>query len=124
VNVPTLVTVTVQRRSPSIKTDLGWEDDPAAGAISAQPLAGLPGLVRWTGALDLAPGAVTQLEPGQLRVLVREYEYLSANYTIRTGRGRSIRREQPRRLIYAEAIEIDSALIGGQTADMGTTLEE
>jgi hypothetical protein len=120
VNVPTLVTVTVERRNPAIKTDLGWEAAPGAAAINAQSLAGLPGLVRWTGTLDFA-----QLpEPGELRVLVREYEYLSANYTIQSGRGRNLRREQPKRLIYAETIEIDTALIGGPTANTGTVLSE
>jgi len=56
-------------------------------------------------------------------VLVREYEYLSANYTNATHAGRRIiGREQPKRLVYAEALEIDSALIGGPATDAGTQL--
>jgi len=39
----------------------------------------------------------------------------------RKGR-RIVEREQPKRLIYAEALEIDSALIGGPTHDTGTKI--
>jgi len=75
--------------------------------------------VRWTGTVDFA----TLPYPGQFRVLVREYEYLSANYTNAMHAGRRIiEREQPKRLVYAEALEIDSALIGGPATDTGTQL--
>jgi hypothetical protein len=39
----------------------------------------------------------------------------------RKGR-RIVEREQPKRLIYAEALEIDAALIGGPTSDTGTKI--
>ncbi|HVN54467.1 MAG TPA: hypothetical protein VMT46_09060 [Anaerolineaceae bacterium] len=121
VHVPTQITVTIQRRDPAISTDLGWEDAPA-GAAAVHPLSpGIPGtLLRWTGTVDFA----TVPEPGQYRLLIREYEYLSANYTIPTAarRGRVTRREQPKRLIYAETVEIDTALIGGPATNTGTVV--
>jgi hypothetical protein len=42
--------------------------------------------------------------PGTYRLLVEEYEYLSANYA--DGR------RAPGRLIYAETFEVDTALVG------------
>ena len=57
-------------------------------------------------------------------MLITEYEYLSANYTVqgKLRRGRVYDRENPKRLIYAEAIEVDTALIGGPTPNTGTRL--
>jgi hypothetical protein len=67
----------------------------------------------------------TQLpEAGEYRVLIREYEYLPANYVKTIQVGRRVRREQPRRLIYAEAIEIDAALIAGPSGSTGTILQD
>ena len=119
-HVPTLVIVTLQQRNPAINTDLTWQDASAgSGTVTPLPVFDPTGLVRWTGTVNFA----TLPEAGQYRVLVREYEYLSANYTIVTRQGRKIvQREQPKRLIYAEALEIDSALIGGPTSDTGTQL--
>ena len=121
VTVPTLVTVTVQRRDPAIATDLGWIDATASATVTADASADPSGLVRWTGSIRFAQTP----EPGTHRLLIREYEYLSANYTNNTTppRGRVIR-EQPKRLIYAETVEIDTALIGGPTTATGTTIEE
>jgi hypothetical protein len=120
VHVPTLVTVTLQQRNPAVNTDLTWQDAPAgSGTVTPQPVINPSGLVRWTGTVNFA----TLPQAGQYRVLVREFEYLSANYTNGTRRGRRIvEREQPKRLIYAEALEIDAALIGGPTSDTGTQL--
>jgi hypothetical protein len=118
VSVPTLVTITLQQRNPSIQTDLGWQDAAAsAAAIFALPI-DPSGLVRWTGTINFP----VLPQPGQYRVLIREYEYLSASYTIPSGapRGRRVQRDQPKRLIYAESVEIDSALIGGPAGGMGT----
>jgi hypothetical protein len=118
INVATQVTVTLQQRDPLVHTDLGWQDAPAgSGIIDQQSIIDPSGLVRWTGTVDFA----TLPQAGQFRVLVREYEYLSANYTnvTRVGR-RIIEREQPKRLVYAEVLEVDTALIGGPTSDTGT----
>ena len=62
---------------------------------------------------------------GACRLLIREHEYLSANFTndTRILEGHVIR-EQPKRLIYAEMVNIDTALIGGPSTDTGTTVEE
>lgn len=119
VNVPTLVTVTVQRRDPSIATDLGWVDAPALATVTVEPSTDPSGLVRWTGAIRF----VQTPQPGNCRLVIREHEYLSANHTIDTvgRRGRTVR-EQPKRLIYAETVDIDVALIGGPTTTTGTTL--
>ena len=54
---------------------------------------------------------------------MREVESLSAKYTIPSRKGRKIvEREQPKRLIYAEALEIDAALTGGPTGDTSAQL--
>jgi hypothetical protein len=122
VTVPTQVEVSIQRRNPAISSDLGWEDAPAGTVtISALPvpLTSQPGLVRWTGTVNFA----ALPDPGEYRVLIREYEYLPANYVKTAQVGRRVRREQPRRLIYAETIEIDAALITGPSGSTGTVLE-
>ena len=77
--------------------------------------------MRWTGTVDFA----ALPEPGKYRVLITEYEYLSANYvkTTQVGR-RSSTASNPERLIYAETIEIDTALIGGPSGPTGTVLED
>ncbi len=117
VNVPTQVEVSLQRRIQNLESDLAWEDAPAGTAvITALPLP--TGLLRWVGSIAFA----TLPDPGEYRVLIREYEYLSANYTNNSGRGNAIRREQPKRLIYAETVLVDSALIGGPGGLTGTTL--
>jgi hypothetical protein len=121
VSAPTQVIVTLQRRHPAISTDVGWQDAPtSAVTITPSSIVDPSGLVRWTGTLTLAGSP----KPGLFRVLVREYEYLSANYVepIRNERGQAVRSEPPKRLIYAEAIAIDEALIGGPTTQTGTEL--
>ncbi|HEY6598038.1 MAG TPA: hypothetical protein VIZ30_01940, partial [Pseudomonadales bacterium] len=121
VNVPTLVSVSVQRRDPAIPTDLGWIDAPALATVTAEPSTDPSGLVRWTGSIRFAQAP----EAGSCRLVIREDEYLSANYTNDTivRRGRTVR-EQPKRLIYAEVIDVDVALIGGPTTTTGTTLDD
>lgn len=126
VTVPTKVFVTLQRRDSEIESDLGWQDAPAGDATITPQSTGDPtGLLRWSGSLafDQHP------EDGQFRLLIREYEYVSANYTEPGGAAVSSRtsrtsREQPKRLIYAEIFAIDAALIGPPTANTGTILEE
>ena len=117
VNVPTRVMVTLQRRKQGIQSDLDWEDAPTGTAVILPGVVANPSdLLRWTGTVEFAAPP----EAGQYRLLIREYEYLSANYTTVTGRGRRPPREQPRRLIYAETIAIDTALIGPPASLPGT----
>lgn len=121
VHVPTQVEVSLERRDPVVLSDLGWHDAPAGTAVIA-PRAMLDptGLVRWNGTVQFA-----NLPPaGQYRLVIREYEYLSANYTelVSSPSSRRRRRAQPHRLIYAEAVEVDEALIGGPSEPTGTVL--
>jgi hypothetical protein len=123
VNIPTLVEVTLQQRNPAVEGDLGWVDAPAAtAAITSLTLPNPTSLIRWTGFVQFASSPAA----GQYRLLVREYEYISAQYTnpAAPSIGRRSLREQPKRLIYTEAIEVDEALIGGPTMDLGTVLED
>ena len=120
VHPPTQVTVTLQQRIPDIPTDLGWEDAPEeAAAIQPQPFSDPGGLVRWTGTVNLA----SLPDPGQYRLLICEYEVFSPSRSTSTGEGDGRTRAQPRRLIYAETIEIDSALIGSPTSSTGTVVD-
>jgi hypothetical protein len=57
----------------------------------------------WTGTVTFAQAP----EVGRYRLLIEEHEYISANYTLAEGRVA----HQPGRLIYAEAFELDDALI-------------
>jgi len=113
VKAPTHIVVTVQQRNPAIPSDLGWEDvPPGVAAISinaAGPAPGQPDLHLWSGTVTFA-----QTPPsGQYRLLIREYEYVSANYTTSSPERDIARRVrlQPNRLIFAEVVEIDAALI-------------
>jgi hypothetical protein len=119
VHVPTRVEVTLQRRTAGLDSDLAWQDAPAVtAAVSAFPLPPAPGLLRWSGTVTFTAAP----EPGEYRVLIREYEYLSANYLITSGRGKAARRDQPKRLIYAETVLIDSALVSPPSIPTGTIL--
>jgi hypothetical protein len=99
---PTHVQVRVQKRTAA-GGDLGWEDAPAAEAAATQFYEGhglyQPDLGLWIGAVTFAAAPA----PGTYRLLVEEFEYLSANY----AEGR----RAPGRLIYAETFEIDAALV-------------
>jgi hypothetical protein len=115
---PTIVVVTVQRRDATIQSDIAWHDAPADATVVA---GAATGLVRWTGTVTFAKVP----EPGTHRLLIREYECLSANYTVDSvlPGGRRVH-EQPMRLIYAETIDIDAALVSGPASATGTTLDD
>lgn len=118
VAVPTRVEVTLQRRISGMESDLAWEDAPGGTAsLNPQPLPP-KSLLRWVGTIDFA----VLPQPGEYRVVIREFEYISANYVVVSGRGRAARRTHPRRLIYAESVEIDSALIAPPGGSTGTKL--
>ena len=104
---PTQIRVRVQRRDPAVPTELGWQDvAPEVATVKAAfdgRVAAQPDLAMWAGAVTLASAP----EAGQFRLVIEEYEYVSANYTLMEGRTPV----QPGRLIYAEVFELDDALI-------------
>jgi hypothetical protein len=112
VNTPTAISVTVQRRNPAVNSDLTWEEAAQGEAIvstdSTGPAPAQPDLGLWSGTVNFAQPP----KAGEYRLLIREHEYISANHTLAGGEGPDGPiRWQPRRLIYAEAIEIDAALV-------------
>jgi hypothetical protein len=117
---PSLVTVTVQQFDDAIGTDLGWRDAPALATVTADPPPP-DDVLRWTGRVTFAklPDA------GRCRLMIREFEFLSANWTddsVSASGRRS--RQPPRRLVYAETVLIDSALVGAPAEGAGTTVNE
>jgi hypothetical protein len=109
VNTPTHVVLTLQQRIAGLQSDLAWQDAPTGTAEisvgAAGPAPGQPDLYLWSATLTFAQVP----ESGHYRLLLREYEYVSANYTLPAGRNARL---QPGRLIFAESVEIDEALIG------------
>jgi hypothetical protein len=109
VNTPTRVLLTLQQRVAGMQSDLAWQDVPAGTAQisvgAAGPAPGQPDLYLWSATVTFAQVP----ESGHYRLLMREYEYVSANYTLPAGRNTRL---QPGRLIFAETVEIDEALIG------------
>lgn len=99
---PTHVQVRVQKQSAE-GGDFGWDDAPAAEATATQFYEGQglfqPDLGLWVGTVTFA----TTPAPGAYRLLVEEFEYISANY--------AENRRAPGRLIYAESFAVDAALI-------------
>ncbi len=106
ISTPTRVEVSLQRRVSGLESDLAWQDAPAGHAVitATKPPVGL---LRWSGEINFT----TIPDPGEYRLVIREYEYISANYVVTSGRGRAARREHPGRLIYAETVLIDSGLL-------------
>jgi hypothetical protein len=103
----TQIVVRVQERDPQLPGELGWRDAPAGTAsVTASidgPAAGRPNLVMWAGSVVFA----AKPEADRFRLLVEEHEFVAPGEAIVTGS-----RRLPRgRLIYAEAFELDSALL-------------
>jgi hypothetical protein len=121
---PTVVSVTVQQRMANVSGDLGWEDATAATAtVTHQSTATpLPNLIRWSGTVEF----LQAVEAGRYRLLIREHEYLSANYLAlnQPGSAATPHPSNPGRLIYTEVMEIDTALIGAPAAPTGTMVDE
>ncbi len=112
---PTAVTVTVQERDPRISGDLAWHDAPGGVAtvnaeVDGGRFADRDYLAKWVGSVTFQH----LIDPGRYRLLVKEYEYVSASYTtiIPGGEALPLRSLAPGRLIYAEAVNIDDALVG------------
>jgi hypothetical protein len=103
---PTQIFVSVQQCNPSVKSDLCWENA-GSDVVTVDPqiddyVPAQPDMVMWSGTVTFKE----QPEAGRFRLLIEEYEYISANYTETEGR----RNVQPGRLIYAEIFELDDAL--------------
>ena len=123
IDQPTVVTVTVQRRRDDVPGDLGWEDVEAGVATVSKesPASQAPALVRWSGSIQF----LADVPAGRFRLLIREHEYISANYVVsETDAAGVSTRKQPGRLIYAETMTIDEALVTGPRAPTGTVLDE
>ncbi|MSR56221.1 MAG: hypothetical protein EXS05_00920 [Planctomycetaceae bacterium] len=106
---PTQVRVRVQRRDPVLDSDLAWSDvGTDVAAINAShdgPTPLDPDLALWSGTVRF----VKVPEPGEFRLLVEEFEFISANYNL----VQDDVIKHPSRLIYAESIVLDTALVGG-----------
>jgi hypothetical protein len=106
---PTQIRVRVQRRDAALHSDLAWSDVGAdVAAVHAShdgPTPSDPDLALWSGTASF----VKAPEPGEFRLLVEEFEFVSANYTLQQDRLVT----HPSRLIYAEAVVLDTALVGG-----------
>jgi hypothetical protein len=117
---PTLVAVSVQQFDETIGTDLAWRDAPELATVTAES-PGPNDVLRWTGRVTFAklPSA------GTCRLMIREHEYLSANWTeAAPAVGGRPSRNAPRRMIYAETVLIDTALIGPPTTGAETTVDD
>jgi hypothetical protein len=101
---PTHVQVRVQKKAPA-GGELEWHDAPAAEANVTQLYEGQAlfqkDLGLWVGAVTFA----TAPAPGAYRLLIEEFEYISASH--------SENRRAPGRLTYAEIIEVDAAMVQG-----------
>ncbi len=96
----------MQRHAEQIVSDLAWEDAPAAAQVTPlydAPYPGQPDLAMWAGVVTFAPNR----PPGRYRLLVEEYEHISADYTVTHGGAA----RQAGRLIFAETIELDEVLL-------------
>jgi hypothetical protein len=114
----TAVTVTVQSLTGPVENELGWHDVAEGDAVVTRSSEPVPELVLWTGTVDLK----TELRPGRLRLLIREYEYHSAAEPVFELRANEDKvASPPKRLVYAETFLIDTALISPPFGETGTT---
>ena len=105
---PTQIRVRLQERDPALSTDLAWHDA-ASELATVQPafdgrVSGQPDLALWTGTVTFAQAP----EVGRFRLLVEEYEHVTADPVPAGDRVAP----GPGRLVYAEAFELDAALVG------------
>ena len=118
VTTPTKIEVTVQQLDPTLNSDLAWQDVPQTAVTIAQITPpGMDQSVLWTGSINFAQPPAEN----QFRLLIREYEYVSAEYTNDEVINDHSIHHQPRRLVYAESIVLDQALVGEPPVSAGTT---
>jgi hypothetical protein len=105
---PTQIEVRVQRRMPGIPGDLAWQDvDASVAEVRAGfdgPVADQPDLVLWAGSVTFGARPAA----GEFRLLLEEWEFISADHVVEEDD----RVRQPRRLIYAETVDLDDGLVG------------
>jgi hypothetical protein len=104
---PTKILVRVQKRNPSVKSDLSWQD---VAPEEAQVIVEQDGHVSTQPELVMWAGSIVFTKPpraGQFRLIIEEKEYISAEHAIIDDNII----KQPSRLIYAEVFEIDSGLV-------------
>jgi hypothetical protein len=122
VDRPTVISVAVQERDPAISGELGWRAA-APGSFSLNvehdgPLSEDENLRRWAGTIRFADLPA----PGQFRLLITEREYISADYTVIREQDNARVVEQPSRLIYAETIALDTALLAPPNIAAASTI--
>ncbi len=122
VATPTEIEVEVQQLDEQIGSDLAWNTvDTSVATIEQGSSLRIDPSVLWTGAVNFVDGPSS----GQYRLLIREYEYISAEYTVNSDgttnparpSDRRIIGAAPRRLVYAETIAIDAALIAQASSE-------
>jgi hypothetical protein len=120
VTAPTKIEVEVQQYDDPIGSDLAWNSvETSIATVQEGSLFPLDPSVLWSGTVTFTDTP----SPGRFRLLIREYEYISAEYTINpdgtinpmipsdlTPETRIIG-SAPRRLVYAETVAVDAALI-------------
>jgi hypothetical protein len=110
---PTRVIVSVQVRDATIGGDLGWRDVvPNVASIVVETDASFPdrpNLALWSGTVEFAAKPAAD----QFRLLIREFEYISADWAIVHPGGEALPAwgEAPGRLVYAETVAIDGNLV-------------
>jgi hypothetical protein len=100
---PTRIRVTVQQRDSSMTSDLAWNAAPAGAAsvnvVQDGTATGQPDLALFVAEVTFA----TVPPAGDFRLLIEEYEYISADYADHVGRVT----HEPGRLVYSEIFPID-----------------
>jgi hypothetical protein len=106
---PNGIRVRVQRRAATSDNELLWRDVPVAEATVTRIFGGgdpfNANLELWFGTIDFAVG----VPAADYRLLVEEFEFYSGDYTVDDETGR----HAPGRLIYAEAVPVDEAIVMG-----------
>ena len=106
----TQVFVSVQQRVGALSSDLAWEDAAGAATIHTDFAGALPDnhdLQLWTGTVTFAE----QPKSGHYRLMISEYEYITAGSQVAASQsvGRRVAQAPRGRLIYGETVEIDAA---------------
>jgi hypothetical protein len=113
---PTAITVAVQERDSVVESDLAWKTVGTFAVERDQPSPSTPepDFILWTGTVRFL-GALDTIEANRYRLLIQEHEYMFAD-----GPVDMIRQS---RLVYAETIALDAALLNPPpTAASHTTL--